>query len=251
MDIQKVKVDGVLPEDMEIVITGDGSPSLAFKRFDGYVEKMHHAAGALSESLFIYHEALQIVVRNSLVPRVLSVGLGLGYNEMITLAEIGARPGKLDYKIYSFEALPFLKDSLCQWSTGETGPLNFVYDQILSQICERIEAKDFSTEAVAGALRSHALELRGAFPVDASSVSGCNLVYYDAYSNKMDAGLWMEDMLVEKLGSCLAPDCVFATYAATGALNRALKRLGFHLEKKAGFQGKRQSTLALRGSIVG
>jgi tRNA U34 5-methylaminomethyl-2-thiouridine-forming methyltransferase MnmC len=54
-------------------------------------------------------------------------------------------------------------------------------------------------------------------------------------------------MLVEQLGRILAPQAVLATYAATGTMNRALRTLGFKILEKPGFQGKRESTLAVRG----
>ena len=76
-------------QDFTIVTTADGSPSLSIEDSSGYVEKMHHAAGAMSESIYIYGEAVQKVLDRRWPLRVLSVGLGLGYNELITAASGG------------------------------------------------------------------------------------------------------------------------------------------------------------------
>ncbi|NJL25980.1 MAG: hypothetical protein HC902_12985 [Calothrix sp. SM1_5_4] len=81
------------PSSIEVLTTKDGSPTLAFRREDGYVEKMHHADGAVSESFYIYGEALEICRRN-IGPgepvRAISVGLGLGYNELIAIGRLAS-----------------------------------------------------------------------------------------------------------------------------------------------------------------
>jgi len=62
----------------------------------------------------------------------------------------------------------------------------------------------------------------------------------------MDPELWQEVDLTRFIGEASATHSVLATYAATGALNRALRRNQFVLESKVGFAGKRQSTFARR-----
>jgi tRNA U34 5-methylaminomethyl-2-thiouridine-forming methyltransferase MnmC len=237
------------PQNIEILTTGDGSPTLAFKRDDGYCEKMHHQGGALSESLFIYGEALTLAQGSGRV-HALSFGLGLGYNELITIARL--HPHGDDWRIWSYEAVPFLREEFSAWALGEAGTaLAEITTQIAAQVGQRlggVSALELQAWTKA-AIQSGRLELRGAFPADVGLANSCNLVYYDAYSNKMDSSLWGEEHFINDLNPVLAPACVFATYAATGALNRALKQLGFRRLDKAGFQGKRQSTLAIREGI--
>ncbi|MBX3022860.1 MAG: hypothetical protein KF799_14390 [Bdellovibrionales bacterium] len=244
-----------LPANIRFFTTADGSPTLAFAREDGYVEKMHHSGGALSESLYIYQQALALMLAEKRAPRVLSLGLGLGYNELISLAEFERSQIK-DFKIYSFEALPVLRDAFRAWAASTThlpdelGAVTAVVAQAAAQV-SRAMSVDLSRlrELTAAALNDHRLELRGAFPDDLAGVDKINTVYYDAYSKKMDAGLWLEEVIISRMGPSLDECCVLATYAATGALNRAVKALGFRLFPKAGFQGKRQSTLALKGIL--
>jgi tRNA U34 5-methylaminomethyl-2-thiouridine-forming methyltransferase MnmC len=238
-----------LPSDMEILTTGDGSPTLAFKRADGYVEKMHHTAGALGESLYIYREALRLALEFPRPLRVLSLGLGLGYNEMITVAGLHRADSEAqDWEIWSFEALPYLRDGFAVWLRGASGGgLDAVFERVLEGVAgahdlEPRRLKSWLSSALAGGR----LHLMGAFPQAAAGLDKINVIYYDAYSGKMDPHLWGEEHLKARLGACAAPRCVLATYAATGALNRALKGLGFRLLPKAGFEGKRQSTLAVR-----
>ena len=228
-----------LPDDITLADTADGSPTLVFRRADGYVEKMHHSGGALSESRFIYGQALEIAAAEGRPVCALSIGLGLGSNELRTLATPGPA------RIWSFEALPFLSDEFRRWAEGDdAGALAATYDRIAAGVGGNVRVR------TAHALREGHLQLRGPFPDDLGQIDQANLVYFDAYSNKMDPHLWDEDMLTEVFGRVLAPDCVLATYAATGALNRVLRRLGFTRVEKPGFLGKRQSTLGVRGAYA-
>lgn len=238
------------PQNTEIFYTQDGSPTLSFTRGDGYKEKMHHSGGALAESLFIYHEALKAVCQAGLEPRVLSVGLGLGYNELLTMADRYAARELLAFKIWSFEPIPELREGFREWALGED---DGGVARVLTEVCAKVaahfalppgELRAFASKCV----RAGRLELRGAFPNDADGVLA-NTVYYDAYSRKMDEHLWDEQMLFATFGKILAPDCILATYARTGNLNRSLHRLGFRPSGKTGFMGKRESTMAFRGRV--
>jgi tRNA U34 5-methylaminomethyl-2-thiouridine-forming methyltransferase MnmC len=237
-----------LPRNCEIFVTQDGSPTLLWTREDGYAEKMHHSGGALSESFYIYHEALLDVISREWPVRVLSIGLGLGYNELIAIGEMHRR-GLTDWRVSSFETEDFLREGFKAWLAGENcGPLGEVLDAVASGVAGRfaITAMELKT-AAHHALKSARLELRRGFPEDAKDVGGCTCVFYDAYSKKMNPELWIEDDLLKHLQACIAETCVLTTYAATGSLNRALKRLAFRLTPRTGFLGKRESTLAIRG----
>jgi tRNA U34 5-methylaminomethyl-2-thiouridine-forming methyltransferase MnmC len=239
-----------LPPNTEIYYTADGSPTLSFARTDGYREKMHHAGGAISESVYIYLEALRTQLSLKQPSQVLSVGLGLGYNELLTLAELN-RVGVTDFKIWSFESLEPLRTGFNEWGQGQlTGDFASVLDHVANVVATAVEVpvsalKNFLRQS----LQDGRLELRGSFPAEISAAQA-NLVFYDAYSKKMDESLWTEDTLVNSFTGVLAPDCVFASYAANGSLNRALIRLGFRPNKKTGFKGKRESTVAIRGRFV-
>lgn len=235
-----------MPLDLTIFTTGDGSPTLSFSRSDGYVEKMHHSAGALSESVYIYHSTAVQALERGWPLRVLSFGLGLGYNELLAIAE-ASRRGLHDWKIFSFEAYPYLTEQFAGWLQGQSGSLAPVLDQVLDGVATRLglERSKILREACAG-LNDGRLELRAAFPADRALTSDCSVVFYDAFSNKMETDPWLESTLTNELNACLANACLFTTYAATGSLNRGLKALGFRLLSRPGFEGKRESTLAIR-----
>ncbi len=224
--------------DLEIFTTGDGSPTLSFKRADGYTEKMHHSGGALTESLYIYHYGLKRALDEGMLPHVISVGLGLAYNELIALAEFKKRG--ITGTIWSFEALPELREQFKAWIDGHAKP---EYTQLLDEICLRIE-NHFGVNGLREA--ADQIQLRSFFPKDVVGVKDVGVVFFDAFSNKMSPELWLELDLENSLSPLLAPRALLCTYAKTGALKRVLKRLGFKLEERLGFQGKRDSTLALR-----
>ena len=71
------------------------------------------------------------------------------------------------------------------------------------------------------------------------------IILFDAYSNKTSVELWSEDFLNLLMSKC-EKGSYFTTYAATGVLNRCLKRSGFKNLKRDGFLYKRQSTLAVK-----
>ena len=227
-----------LPPGITLAETADGSPTLVFRRADGYAEKMHHSRGALSESRFIYGAALTLARTGGTPIRAMSIGLGLAYNELLTLHELTSD----DVTIWSFESLPALREEFRAWAEGrDDGALAPTFARVGEVVGAEVRAR--AGRALA---RDH-LRLLGPFPEAAAAVTDANLVYYDAYSSKMDPHLWDEDALVKAFGRSLAPKCVFASYAATGALNRVLERLGFTRLRRPGFFKKRQSTLATRG----
>ena len=70
-------------------------------------------------------------------------------------------------------------------------------------------------------------------------------ICFDAYSEKSCALLWQEQIYSSML-SYTAQNCVFASYAAKGTLNRCLKEHEFHLIARPGYMGKRNCTYAVR-----
>ena len=236
------------PSDFSIVITADGSPSLSVADPTGYVEKMHHAGGALAESLYIYGAALKATLERRWPLRVLSLGLGLGYNEVICSAfAVKSSIEPKDAALFSFETEPVLSDGFVSWLKGEESAFQSLYEEILNRTSQALEVPSASLKDwLCLARAAGTWRIRGAFPDDLSETSRMTCVLYDAYSNKMNSELWDEEFLVRTIGQLADTGCVFATYAATGSLNRALRRLEFQKMKKHGFAGKRESTFAVR-----
>ena len=128
--------------------------------------------------------------------------------------------------------------------------LSPILTQILSQIAAKLEVDaHLVLQELRAGLEDERFELRGSYPESIAGVRDCHLVFYDAFSNKMHTGPWEESSFALELSPCLAPQCLVTTYAVTGNLKRGLKALGFRLLPRQGFQGKRESTLAIREGI--
>lgn len=223
-----------------VLQTADGSPSLR-----GETEPMHHLGGAYSETQYIYGEALRrLAEHKELVSwNVLVVGLGLGYIELLSVAEALKHQKKIHLLTYEIEAE--LVDLFIHWLKGDVE--NKVYDQMLNFFKEDYPAYDLKKELFEIYLQGE-WEIRGA--LDSSSLPSpkYQLILFDAFSGKTTPNLWTEDFLnvflMKTVGSSLP--AVFSTYACTGVLKRVLHQAGFKVEKRRGFLGKRNSTLAYK-----
>jgi len=232
------------------ILTEDGSPSLQTTYDNGVTEKMHHFRGALTESVYVYLPAIEwALARNPAgTCRVMSLGLGLGYNELLSLGA-AVRSGQ-ELRIITFELDPVLIDQFNFWlMDSPASSWNSIYDSILKLVADSLDLDPGDLKSAARqAVARQIWELRGAFPKCLAITDQFQAVLYDAFSAKMDEPLWRQEFLSEFLRAHAAPSCAFATYAATGALKRALKENGFLLEPKPGFGGKKECTFAIRST---
>lgn len=211
-------------------------------------EKMHSMDGALSESIYIYGSAIEKCLQ---VPRpaILSMGLGLGYNELLALCYFYKNKVE-DFYIASFEKEAFLIEYFLRWIHNESNPLSHCYQQIASQLEEIFEIPHdelrLFMEQSESNLKVHFFH---ELTLENQTRKKFNSILYDAYSSATNQELWQQNHLETFMKNyCDSQFCNFATYAATGNLTRALKAQGFDVEKKAGYGNKRESTYGLRVS---
>jgi tRNA U34 5-methylaminomethyl-2-thiouridine-forming methyltransferase MnmC len=224
----------------EVIWTEDGSPSL--KPLDGF-EMMHHRGGAYAETQLIYGEPVREVLAQG-GDSFLSIGLGLGYNELVIASE-ALKSKRATINLRSFETEPVLKKELLEFvqSGSPQNPRQEIYLEIIQRLSGGSEIPRFLNELyVSGSWTlDGALDLSTTFPMQAQGI------LFDAFSAKTSPGLWTEDFLVNFLGGAAADYCLFSTYACTGPLKRALKASGFEVVLRSGFHGKRNSTLGRKG----
>ncbi len=228
------------PISFKMLETADGSPTLSLN--DG--EKMHSMQGAFAESLYIYGELLKEPIAS---PRILSVGLGLGYNEIITFAHF-LKKGRTDFTIESYESVEFLTQALKNWIQGNSSPLQECYENILHRTCEHFAINKMPLlESLRMGLKNKTWTIKGELPLAPTTHQSFQVILYDAYSSETNQELWSESHFDSFIPTFCDPECChFTTYAATGALNRSLKRHGFTVLKRPGFGHKRESTQAHR-----
>ena len=263
---------------------------------------MHNLRGAFSESLYIYLETLKQSLHFGLPPSILSLGLGLAYNEMMSIAHF--KQCQLEqFKIVSYEKDPALTEALLQWLkikpqgkkvtthppsvtanhldeiAGRQRRASEAYSRYaagsdeaddsqdrqmgeqLRKKCTWLSAYEIIAERIAQhfALPPHELKqdltqaihlgkwtFQGALLTDTQFPYRVNCIFYDAFSEKTDPVLWNAENLHNWLIQACQPQCALGSYAAKGVLKRTLQSLGFVLTKRAGFSGKKQSTLAIR-----
>jgi len=260
--LYKLIMSSNLWQNYEIFMTADGSPTLVSLKSEN-LETMHNRAGALSETDWIYGEAtrkcfeLEFSPATSLPsPQVncFSLGLGLGYNEMMfaALCIRSNRPNNVS--LYSVESdanlieafLNFLENKKSVNHTDLFGS-DLIYEQILIAISQKYEisplvVKNFLTKLY----KDKRWKIEAQLSLRNIPQQKFDLIYYDAFSSKTSPELWSSDFLNAFVVDTTDKSCVFASYAATGLLKRVLKENGFFVPFRAGFHGKRECTLAIR-----
>lgn len=239
----------------QFVKTEDGSLTARIGAPDAPMEEcseaMHSLRGAFSETLYIYGTAIQKAVDNQAPERVLSMGLGLGYVELLAAA-IALKSGRR-VRGESFESVPELRRYFEAWlQKTDDLPRDFAttYDSILTRTAEAIRTDAHEVrEALATAVNDGAWLVRGELTAETAFQEPFGCICFDAFSSKTTPDLWTEDFLRAFLKKTAAPRCVLSTYACTGALKRALKAEGFDVTIREGFSSKRDSTFATRISF--
>jgi len=232
--------------------TGDGSPTL---RLSGGGESMHHSGGAASETCYIYQSVMAEAYKILPSAQTCVVGLGLGYIE-ICWALVSLNQNLTNPQLRSFEICKELRDGFSSWL------VNLGYEEtntnLYSQVCHSLQRiLKVPTDEVS--VRKTLQEAFKVFPVQEDLHSfvrkkefnplqyQSHIICYDAFSSKTNSELWEESFLHDFVSAICAQDCVWTTYACTGTLKKVLSESGFTVIKRPGFQGKRDSTLALRG----
>lgn len=234
----------------KIVETKDASPSLILSQGE-VSEMMHNSYGAFSESLYIYEQALIKAHELQWPIQVYSLGLGLGYNEWICIGFCLKHNLKLE--LQTSESESWLYEVLNTVLTDSKSDKPEVKSSMLKVISLVAQHYGLSNDSILK--KAQLMQADGHWKLYSSlrieslnEIKPCNIIFYDAFSKKMSPALWSEDFLNKFLTSVSKEKCIFSTYACTGALKRALSDQSYKLEARLGFQGKRESTLAIKNS---
>jgi hypothetical protein len=196
-------------------------------------------------------------------PRVLSLGLGLGYVEILAAALCLQKAKELEpaecekllsqFGGESFELVDELRHWFISWATEQDADLPPDFRQVYQEILERTatstqvdprELKRFIQEL----LLDGRWQIREALTETTSLQSSFGCICFDAFSSKTSPQLWTEEFLQAFFAKTCSAGCVLSTYACTGALKRTLRSAGFEIQIREGFASKRDSTFAVRTS---
>lgn len=244
-----------VPKVDELSFDGSGANTNFADSTNEKPERMHHPAGALTETDYVYGSTTRRVMSLGLPPHFVIMGLGLAYIEMCVFANILKEKGAVgcrEARVVSFESIPLLVHSYFDWLLHPNLEIPFhgVYEEVLIQVAKfyslgveelRAVLAQAYTEKRWICMGAAEDELKSGFRFSSSAIM------YDAYSSKTDSLLWSEEFLKTLIDQLAAPRHIFATYASTGTLKRALKATGFTIQIIPGFAGKRESILADRG----
>jgi tRNA U34 5-methylaminomethyl-2-thiouridine-forming methyltransferase MnmC len=212
---------------------------------------MHNLKGALSETVYIYGLPLTYLSEWQVPePSVLSLGLGLGYNELLVTAHF-LKNRVQQWRLISYESVSWLRNQFIAWLADQP-PEDPTLAATYSRIVELVAAKigELKSVEIKNLLKqqwqSGSWRIESEFTPATIVPFKCHAILYDAFSSHTNPELWGQASLESFLENAAAIPCAFATYAATGDLNRALRAKGFNVQKVKGFGGKRESTFAIR-----
>ena len=225
--------------EIRVVETEDGSRTLYLPGLD---ETYHSTYGAVTESRHVYIEKgldfWRAAHPEAKSVRVFEMGLGTGTNAMLAMDWCVTNDCKMRY--YSVEKFPLGQDLMREywWSTG-------IHD------CDDSVKQDVSRRS--DALHSSPWEqwieiplLNGAFEVykhesdiqDAVIPKDIDVVFWDAFGPQKQEGVWGVE-LFQPIFHAMQEGGVFVTYSAAGDVKRALKQVGFVVERLDGPPFKR------------
>lgn len=224
-----------MSEHLSLVTTGDGSATIFNARVG---ENYHSRHGALQESRHVFlHSGLEFFLARhpATAVSVLEVGLGTGLNFLLSADHCESAGIRLDYT--GIEAFPLDLEMIRQ-----TGYQQYVSDAVWNDFRAGYERS--MTEPVR--VGEHcALNTACTTLMDFRSDERFDVLYFDAFAAIHQPEMWEPEAL-QHITAFLRPGGVFVTYAITGNLKRAMKALGFTVEKAPGAPGKREMLRAVR-----
>jgi len=218
----------------ELVITADGSPTLYIPEWKEHYHSVH---GAVQESMHVFIRAgLQEGLRTRNAIRLLEVGLGTGFNALLTAAHLQAFPAVVDY--HALEPFPPDPALLAGFNSEHLAPLGAGADMFhaLHDGAWEFPLK-LNAHMTLTKVRSRINNYTPSAPFD--------LVYYDAFAPRVQPELWTPEIF-QRVYEMMAPQGILVTYCAKGDVRRAMLETGFDVERLQGPPGKREMLRATK-----
>ncbi|MEQ7800286.1 tRNA (5-methylaminomethyl-2-thiouridine)(34)-methyltransferase MnmD [Pedobacter sp. ASV1-7] len=220
----------------KITLTADGSNTFYNETIG---EHYHSKHGAVQESIHVFIDAGLKHAISSFPDQqinILEVGFGTGLNFLHSAAY--GQENKIELNYTSLEAFPLQIEEL-----ESTGYNNYVPKDIWEGLVNNYgKALQQTVQIVPGQhlriVHSHLHRYETSQQFD--------LIYYDAFSVQHQPEMWTDEIIAH-VCQFLKPGGIFVTYAITGKLKRALKSIGFSIEKLPGAPGKREMLRAIKG----
>ena len=213
----------------EIIITSDGSTTIHLPEWN---EQYHSKHGAIQEAYHVFIKSgLNIVDKKEL--SILEIGFGTGLNCFITFLEA---KNKINY--VGVEAYPVAEEEVVK--------LNYVselkaeeYKGLFNKIHQSL------WEEKVDITKNFSLLKRQQFFKDIKDENSFDLIYFDAFGARVQPELWSE-AIFKIMYKALRQNGVLVTYAAKGSVRRAMRAVGFFVERLPGPPGKREMLRAIK-----
>ena len=222
--------------------TADGSWTLSHP---GHFEWYHSADGAATEARSLYVDASGIAsdFADGRSVRVLDVGLGLGYNALVTMDAWLQAGSKGPLEILSLENDEDLFAALCSgeapwlagwdpvWLGAVTGLVQVQGSNLEDQACQVWQARvvgpgggQLKWRVCLGDARSGAAvaQIQAAGPFD--------YVWQDPFSSRKNPGMWGEDWFAEIAPAVRCGGCLMS-YSVASRVRKALAAAGWRVER--------------------
>lgn len=236
--------DSLQVENAELDWTDESNPRST--KFD---DVYYSTSGAVAESEHVFLDGADLLKRwtnsepNTAQYSIAELGFGSGLNFLNTWRlwqQTLSKPATLHY--IAFEKYPLSRANierlLNNWpalSTQATELLKVYPDH--SRICHRLWlAPDVLLDLHFGDALARLKSI--------NTGTGINSWFLDGFSPRLNPELWRDSLFTE-IARLSSPGSSLATYSAAGFIRRALKNVGFLVEKKTGYGKKRHMTTAV------
>ena len=228
---------------MKIVLTNDGSRTLYSESAD---QCFHSESGALSESQTVYLQNSGVLhrLKNGQPTRVLEIGLGTGFNFLLTADLAIEFETRLDYVGIDL-GIPASKQlrELCFESFIRDQGLPGTWYQIADSN-EPVNLHQLSPHVVLTTVLEPAET--AILDTERFPIRSFDSVYMDAFSPNRSPELWEPEFL-QQLGRLLKPNGTLTTYCVKSVIQKRVTEAGFQVQCLPGPEGgKRQVLLATR-----
>ncbi len=210
----------------------DGSDTLFSEKFN---EHYHSTFGAVQESEHIFINAgLKPVAQQKKEINIFEVGFGTGLNALLTYKFAFANNLKINY--HSIEAFPVDQKTISSMNYPEILGLNGELFKEMHSAENNIKtiSEFFSILVITDKIQNYT-PLKEFY----------DIIYFDAFSPGTQPGMWTEEIF-GKIYDSLKIGGILTTYSSKGIVKRALKSVGFKIEKLPGPPGKREFVKAVK-----
>lgn len=213
----------------EIIVTGDGSHSVAVPAMNVTYHSIH---GAIQESEHIFINAgLMPLIENKKHSEIFifEMGFGTGLNALLTFEQASLHRQAIHYT--AVELFPLKDDEVRQ--------LNYADITMLQQLHECGWEKDVVLNEYFTLYKTQQSLL------DFTATQCFDLIYFDAFAPDVQPELWSETVF-KNLFSWLNNGGALVTYSSKSSVQKALRAAGFSVEKLKGLPHKREIIRAIK-----